>query len=459
MGGGELVRPAPPVADGWPVSKEAQHLGDARQASQTAWRDFFPDPRLQVLIERALENNRDLRIAVGRLQAARAEFGIASAGVLPGINASLSQSTQGRSAELAGAGNPLTARRTDLSLGVVSFELDLWNRLGSLSDSAKSTYLATEAARRGVRLSLISEVASTYFNLLELDERIEISQRGFDLRQQSLGLTDIAYTTGFVSIQDKLAAEGRVENARSDLAQLRRQRAVAQNKLGYLVGTSLDNVPEGRPLGGQDVENNLAPGLPAEVLLERPDVVEAEQRLRAAHANVGAARAAFLPKILLTAALGLASRSLTGLFGPGQGAWNFQPSMSLPLFDWGKTQGGVDAAEARKNIAVAEYERALQGSFREVADLLAIRESLLEQGRSADTQVGFNEQRLESVRAWQREGVASLLNVFDAEQEYLLARQGALQLRRQQLENAAALYKALGGGEALASGSDTLALR
>lgn len=459
--GTELVRPTPPVAEQWPATApSAASNAEARSASLIAWRDFFPDPRLQQLIATALDNNRDLRVAAARLEAARAEHGISRAERLPAIEGNLTQSNQGWPAELAASGKPFTYRRADFSVGVASFELDLWNRLGNLSDSAKYSYLATESAQRTVRLSLISEVASTYFTQLELTERLEMSRRNLEMREKAHALNVLAFEEGFASSVDTQTALGLVEAARAEIAQIRRAQATTTNKMDYLLGKKAENLPDGRPLAAQDVDGGLAPGLPAEVLLQRPDVAAAEQRLRSAHASVNAARAAFLPKILLTAGLGLASRSLASLFASGGNAWNFQPSMSMPLFDWGKTQGGVDLAEARKNVAVAEYEKTLQESFREVADLLAARESLMEQRRIADVQVRINERRLDSFRARQQEGVMSLLNVFDAEREWLSSRQNAIQIQRQQLENATALYKALGGGEALPmdAGNPSLAL-
>ncbi|MRR50632.1 MAG: efflux transporter outer membrane subunit [Rhodocyclaceae bacterium] len=448
--GTELVRPPAPVAEQWTgVTPASPPENESRPASLIAWRDFFTDPRLQQLITIALENNRDLRVAAARLEAARAEHGISRTDRLPAIEGNLTQSNQGWPAELATSGKPFTYRRADFSLGVASFELDLWNRLGSLSDSAKYAYLATESAQRTVRLSLISEIASTYYTQLELVERLEMSRRNLEMREKAYALNLLAFEQGFASSVETQTALGLVEAARGEIIQLRRTQANASNKMDYLLGKKAENLPEGRALAAQNIDGGLFPGLPAEVLLQRPDVAAAEQRLRSAHASVNAARAAFLPKILLTAGLGLASRSLASLFASGGNAWNFQPSMSMPLFDWGKTQGGVDLAEARKNIAVAEYEKTLQESFREVADLLAAREALMEQRRIADTQASINEQRLGSFRARQQEGVMSLLNVFDAEREWLSSRQNAIQIQRQQLENAALLYKALGGGEAL----------
>lgn len=446
MGTSEYIRPEPPLPTGWAATEQDSN---GRIASRIHWRDFFSDTNLHELIGIAFENNRDLRVAAARIEAARAEFGLARAQQLPSITGDLSRSGLGKPADIAGTGNPRTEYRTDISIGIVSYELDFWNRLGNLSEAARANYLATEAAQRALRLALIAEIASSYFTLLEISERLELARNTIETREKSLELVRIAHDTGFASNLDMLATEGALANARSELAQLERQRAVTINKLHLIAGSGSWEFPAERTLANQDVINNLAAGVPAEALLARPDVIEAEQRLRAAQANIGAARAAFLPKILLTAGMGLASRSLLGLFNPGQIAWNYQPTLSLPLFDWGRTQGNLDLAEARKNIAVAEYEKTLQTAFREVADLLANRQALHEQYQAAQTQVAINEASVATAEARRAEGMASNLNVLDARRGLIIARQSALQVRRQQLENATLLYKALGGGEAL----------
>ncbi|MDP1527331.1 MAG: efflux transporter outer membrane subunit [Rhodocyclaceae bacterium] len=447
FGAEEFVRPAPPIESRWSAPAPSALERDARL---TRWQEFFPDPRLQALIDTALTHNRDLHIAAARLEAARAEYGLAEAERWPALKATGSQNITGMSAELAGEGNDRISRRTDLSVGVVSFEIDLWNRLGSLSAAQRAQYLANAAAQRGVRLSLIGEVANTYFSLLDAEERLGLLRETVQLRQRTLDLIRLAQTTGFASDMETLTAEGTFEGAKSEVATLERQQAQARNKLALLVGRMPDELPPGNPLGDQEVVNNLAAGLPAEVLLARPDVVVAEERLKAAYASVDAARAAFLPKIMLTAALGLASGSLSRLLGAGNAAWNFQPSLTLPLLDGGRTQGQVDVNVARRTEAIAAYEKTLQEAFREVADLLAVRSSLLDQFHTVARQLNINDQRLQIVEARREAGVASMLNVLDARREWLATQQFSLQVRRAQLENAAQLYKALGGGELLA---------
>lgn len=441
-----LPPPQPPLAVEWPDTP--QDAASAPVAASLHWRTMFSDPRLQLLIKTALAENRDLRVALARIEAARAESGIAAADRLPTVSGNFSQIGSRQSADAAGEGNATLSRRYDLSLNVVSYELDLWNRLGSQSEAARSNLLATEAARRGIELGLIGEVADTYFNLIELDERLRLAREIARLHERSLHLISLAHQEGFASNLERLTAEGALTGEHAQIAQLERQRAQAQNKLDLLVGNKPSQLPEGRSIETQEVEYNLAAGLPAEVLLQRPDVIEAEHRLRAARANVDAARAAFLPKILLTAGFGLASGSLATLLGVGQTAWNFQPKLTLPIFDWGRNQGNLDLAEARKDLAVAEYEKTLQSAFREVADLLATRRTLRDQRLAAERQLVINGERLEIMKARQAAGQASQINVYDAGREWLSTRQACNEIRRLQLGNSAMLYKALGGGTA-----------
>ncbi|MBI4984115.1 MAG: efflux transporter outer membrane subunit, partial [Rhodocyclales bacterium] len=253
--------------------------------------------------------------------------------------------------------------------------------------------------------------------------------------------------SGFASNFDTLQADGAVESARADLAMIERERAAAGNALNLLVGHPLDNLPPGRPLEAQDVEADIIAGLPSDVLVRRPDVMAAEQRLMAAHANIGVARAAFLPKILLTASFGLTSRALASLFLPTNKTWSYQPTLTAPLFDGGRSAGNVDLAEAREVIAVAEYEKTIQQAFREVADLLAARATLAEQRRATEANLKVQEERFRIAQALHKGGVSSYLDVLDSQREAFVAQQGAVQVRRAQLVAASQLYKALGGGE------------
>lgn len=434
-------RPAAPVPARWPDAVDA--IG-TRDAAKTHWRAFFPDPRLQALIQAALENNRDLRIAAARVQEARAQYGIARADQKPTVNL-LGKATYERTpSDLNTTGQPLATERYDLMLSSVSYEIDFWGRLAGLSQAARTSYLATEEARRTVHLSLVADVANAYLSLVQLDELTVLARASVASREESVALITKGRDIGAAYDLELEHARVLLESARASLAALDHQRLAATHQLNYLVGGTPAELPAGKRLDQQGIDNDLAPGLPGEVLLLRPDVMAAEQRLAAAHANIHAARAAFFPKIMLTAGLGVAGAGLGSLFATR--AWLFQPVLSMPLFDGGRTAAGLDIAEARKIIAVAEYEKTIQQAFREVADQLSSRASLAVQMRASLASREAQERRLAITRARYAGGLISYLDVLEGEREVVAAQQTTAQVRRAQLEAAALLYKALGGG-------------
>lgn len=418
----EFKRPPAPVPKDWPTTPTGPSKGDT---AKTHWRAYFTDPKLQALISASLEYNRDLRIAVARVEESRAQYGIARADKFPAV----------------------TMGTADYNtLFNLSFELDFWGRIASLSEAAKVSYLATEEARRAVHLSLVADVANAYFTILQLNELTALARSTVELREQSLALIAKGRDLGGAYDFEYQQANGSVEAARASLVALEHQRAVASNHLNLLVGQIPEDLPQGKTLDEQDLDTSLAPGLPAEVLLLRPDVMAAEQRLKAAHANIDAARAAFFPKIFLTAGLGIASQGLSALFS--QGAWFFMPTAApWPIFDGGRTTSTIELAEARKVIAVAEYEKTIQQAFREIADLLSARSSLSKQLRSATANKNSQAKRLEIAQARFNAGLISYLEVLDSQRELVAAENTSVQVRRAQLDSAAQLYKALGGGE------------
>lgn len=435
-----LQPPAPPVPRVWPVDA----TGAVQDASRVHWHHFFSDPRLQALIGAALEHNRDLRIAAARVQEARAQYGITRAERLPLVSLGSQAAIQRSSAAISGLDAQSNSNRYDLAVSMVSFEIDFWGRLAQLSEAARASYLATEEARRAVHLSLIADVARAYYAQLHQDEALALARNTVALRAHSLDLLQKGRDIGAAHDYDVQQATGALETARSQLFATEHQQAVAQHHIGFLVGQMPATLPAGQPLHAQAMDVQLAAGLPGEVLLLRPDVLAAEQRLAAAHANVGAARAAFFPKLLLTAGLGFASPALATLFSGG--TWNFQPALSLPLFDGGRTAANADVAAARKVMAVAEYERTIQLAFREVADQLSARTSLAHQLQAADANRAAQERRLAIAQARYDIGLVGYLEVLDAQRDLVAAQQSQVQLRRAQLDAAAQLYKALGGG-------------
>lgn len=439
----DYSRPEPPVAAAWPKSVQE---GGQREAAKLEWRAYFQDARLQGLIAAALEHNRDLRIAAARIEEARALYGITRADRLPNVSAVSTGASARTPHDLSSTGRDLVGHRYDAGVSLLSFELDFWGRVKSLNEAARQTFLSTEESARNVRLSLIADVANAYFSLLELDERVQVARETVRSREETRTMIAKRREVGLAGDLDYLQADGAYQLVRAELANLERQRTAADNALTLLVGTPPAGLPAGRSLADQDLVADLAVGLPSEVLQRRPDVLAAENRLKSANANIGAARAAFLPRISLTGLFGSASSSLSGLFDAGSRAWSFQPSLSLPIFDAGRTGSNVDLAEARKVIAVAEYEKTIQVAFREVADLLDARTQLARQLEAQQVAEKSQTEALRLSMARYQAGITSYLEVLDAERSLFSARQATLQIRRAQLTTAAQLYKALGGG-------------
>jgi len=431
-------RPVPPVPAQFP-DVEAQ----AAEAVLPSWRDYFADPALQGLIEAALEHNRDLRIALARVEEARALAGVARADRLPTLEAQATGSRSRTPADLTGTGVARSASRYDAAVGLTAFELDFWGRVAALSEAARAQYLASDEAARSFRIGLIGDVANAWYQRLELIERERLAAETLASRRTSLELTRKRRDAGLAGELDVLAAESLAESVRAQWAELRRQRQQTENALRLLTGMVAELPPPARPATLAE----LAPGLPSAVLLRRPDVRAAEQRLIAANANIGAARAAFFPRISLTAAFGSASSALSGLFDSGSEAWAFQPALKLPLFDAGRNRANLDLAEARQVTAVADYEKTVQQAFREVADALAAQAGYREQRAAQAANLAAQQARLARVQARAEAGLASYLEVLDAGREAFAAEQALAAAERQLLAARIALYKALGGGD------------
>ena len=436
----EFVRPALPV----PKQLGAGEQPSAVDVAKTHWRAYFSDPQLQALIAIALDNNRDLRIAAARVLEARAQFGLANADLGPTFNLTGAANVARTPSDLSGTGSASTGKRFDLTASTVSYEIDFWGRVANLTEAARFSYLASEESRRSVYLSLVADVAMSYYAWLQMRELSALEQLTTAARRQSLSLIKNAKELGGANDFEYQQAVALLESAQSALAGFDHQQTLARNRLNFLLGNTSYELPAGVTLDAQVLEANIASGLSSEVLLFRPDVMMAEQRLLAAHANIDAARAAFLPKVMLTAGMGLASQGLLGLFSGG--AWSFQPIISLPLFDGGRASAGLELAQARKVIAVAEYERAIQVAFREVADMLSARVSLSQQVRSSKVTLQVQARRLEIAHGRFAAGASGYMDVLEAQRELVSAQQMATQLRRAQLESTVQLYKALGGG-------------
>jgi outer membrane protein, multidrug efflux system len=432
------VRPELPTAPAYP----ADVAGDANAgmpAPRLAWRDFFVDERLETLITAALERNREMAIAVAQIEQARGIYRIQDANRLPTVVA-------GADASIGRAGGQTTDRYS-IGVGVSAFELDFWGRVRNLSEAARAEYLATVEGQRAFRLVLIREVAATYLFSLELAERIALAEATVTSREEGLEIARVRLEAGTTSALEFRQAESLLTQAQTELAGLRLARARNENALAVLVGGTVPApLPAAVPLEQQVTAQTLAPGLPSELMTARPDILSAEERLRAARADIGAARAAFFPSISLTGNFGFASTELSGLFGSDGLTWSLGPaSVTLPIFNRGRLRGNLTVAEANEDIAVANYELTIQNAFREVADALAGRRYLAEQVAAQER--GTRAQRViaDLARTRYREGVVSYLEVLDAERNLFAAEQALLSLRRAQADNLVTLYVALGG--------------
>ncbi|NRR33627.1 efflux transporter outer membrane subunit [Oxalobacteraceae bacterium] len=462
-------RPAAPVADAYPANPAAGSGraaagntaatpgADARNAVDTGWRDYFADARLRELIAAALENNRDLRTAALRIEEARAQYDLQSADRLPNLNASLSATKAKTPAFLSSTGQASIGKRYDAGLAISSFELDFFGRVKSLNDAALAAYLATDEARQSAQISLVAEVAKAYFTERAYAEQYLLAQQTFEARQRTSKLTQQRFEAGASSRLDLRSNETLMETARVAALTLARQRAQAANALTLLVGQpsasaaapAATAVAAGGAMASDaaiDAMSALPEGTPSDLLARRPDIRAAEQRLKSANANIGAARAAFFPRVSLSAAVGSASPSIGGLFDSGSGNWSFAPQMLLPIFDAGRNRANLSLTEVRKNIAVADYEKTIQTAFREVADALAARDYLGQQVAAQRAVQEAQADRLKLLQLRFDNGVASTLDVLDAQRELFSAQQSLVQARLLRTASAIDLYRALGGG-------------
>ena len=435
-------RPAAPVAESFPTAAAKASAADAaaRTAADIEWQTFFKDARLKRLIELALQNNRDLRVAVLNIEQTRAKLQVARADQLPTVNAGINGSR-------GPAANGAVTSSYTAGLSVTAYELDFFGRVRALSQAAQAQLLGTEEARKTVQISLIASVANTYLNLLADDELLRATRETLKTRQESLRLMQLKFDNEAASKLDLSSAQSLLEAAKVSLAQLTRQRAQDENALVLLVGQPLPaDLPAGLTMAEQGLLADLPAGVPSELLVRRPDVRQAEQNLLALNANIGAARAAFFPRITLTASAGVASNDLDTLFNNGTSAWSFVPQLLMPLFDAGRNQANLEAAKVNKEIAVAQYEKAIQTGFREVADALAGRATLGDQLQAQTAQLEAEKTRMGLTDLRFQNGVASSFDVLDAQRSLFTAQQAVVQVQALQLQNLVTLYKVLGGG-------------
>jgi multidrug efflux system outer membrane protein len=432
--------PATPAEWPIPATSTASAPGSVTSTADIGWRDFFADAKLEEVIAQALANNRDLRVAVLNVEKAQAQYRVQRADRVPSLEAS------GAMARSGGDNRPMTEVYT-ADLGITEFELDLFGRVRSLSEAALQRYFAVEENRRSAQLTLIAEVAAAYLTLAADQEQLRVAQSTLQTREESHALTAKRYELGAVSALELNQSRTLVESARAETARFAGQVAQDKNALNLLVGGTV--APELLPATFDEPVTGLAAlpaGLPSEVLLRRPDVLAAEHELRAANANIGAARAAFFPSITLTGAVGYASDELSGLFDAGTSTWVFVPRVNVPIFEGGRLRANLGVAKADRDIALARYERAIQAGFREVADALALTTTLAEQraAREATVVAAAEADRLSSARY--EAGRDSYLVRLESQRTLYLAQQALVATRLAEQVNRVTLYKVLGGG-------------
>ncbi|HHX34521.1 MAG TPA: efflux transporter outer membrane subunit [Gammaproteobacteria bacterium] len=435
-------QPSAPVAEQWSNTD-----GQLSAVALPDWREFFQDQELQSLIETALVNNRDMRIAALNVEAFRAQYRIQRSARFPSIDASGGASRQRLPGSMNPAGNDSTINsQYSADLGITAWELDLFGRLGSLRDQALETYFASEQAQRSTQLSLIASVATAWLSLQADQEALQLVRDTLATYEDSLRLIERSYDVGVASLLELQQARTATSSARVSLAQFERQSVQSRNALNLLLGgTAETDITAAVPLEHFKFAE-LPVGLPADLLQRRPDILQAEFELKAANANIGAARAAFFPSISLTATAGSLSPDLSGLFDSGSGSWLFRPSINLPIFNAGRLRANLDYSEVQKDIHVARYEKAIQTAFQEVADGLIERTTYKQQLAAHDALVKSGEEYYNLADRRYREGIDNQLTLLDAQRLLFNAQQQRISTQFAQLASEISLYKALGGG-------------
>ena len=446
-----LTLPPPPVAAVYPAAAAGTVF------AVPDWRAMFGDPRLQRLITLALAENRDLRIAARNAEAARAQIRVQRAQSLPSVGGESGYTRQRQPSNVAGAGvglTPITGGARGIEFGqftvqaaLTAFEIDLFGRLRAMNEAALQRWLGSEEGRLAVRLTVIGVVADTYFAERLAEGQLRLTTATLENWRASLDIARRLKAAGQASGVDLAQAEGQVRQVQADLAQRQRELALATNALTLAVGAAFPaDLPSPIGLMDQPIPTALAAGTPSDLLTRRPDILQAEHELRAANADIGAARAAFFPRLSLTAAFGVASAGLSGLFNGANQTWSFSPSLSAPIFRGGELRGNLDLARLRTSVAVATYEKTIQTAFREVLDGLAARATYATQSAEQREVARHAERREALALLAYRAGMTGRLELLDAQRSGYGARQAALAVRREELASATALYRALGGG-------------
>jgi outer membrane protein, multidrug efflux system len=441
-------QPKAPIPGEWPQNKDIkkiENLPEVTSIPELKWKDFYTDEQLQKVIEIALNNNLDLRLAALNIERARGMYGIQRAELLPTVNAIGSGGKQHIPADLSSSGKSKTTEQYSVNLGINSWEIDFFGRIRSMKKKALEEYLATEEAHNSAQILLVSEVARIFLALAMDRENLELARSTFETQQSIFDIVQKQFKVGIANELDLFRTQTQVEIARGDIARFTQLVAQDQNALNLLAGSPLpenlltENLSEVTPL------KDITPGLPSEVLLNRPDIVQAEHQLKATYAFIGVARSAFFPNISLTTAVGTASADLSGLFKSGSGVWNFSPQVVMPIFD-ARTWAAFHVSKVDKEIALTQYEKAIQTAFREVADTLVMQSTVVEQLSAQESLVNALSKTYSLSMERYNKGVDSYLSVLDAQRSLYGAQQQLIALRLIKLANQVRLYAVLGGG-------------
>lgn len=446
----DYQRPAPAVPNAWPTGpayRPASLEAKPTDIPDLGWDAFFSDPKLRKLIDLGLSNNRDLRVAILNIEKAQAEYRIQRSQQLPTINLEGQGDIERTPRRVSPTGHADTSHQYSLEAGVSAYELDLFGRIRSLKDQALEEYLATEEARRATQIALVSDIATAYLNLAADQERLKLAQDTLTSQQQSYELTKRSFEVGTASQLDVRQAETSVDTAKVDIAQFTASVSQDQNELQLLLGMPVpaELLPDNM-VGSVTALTDIPAGIPSDVLQRRPDILEAEHQLKAANANIGAARANFFPKVTLTAASGRVSDALATLFKAGSGGWAFAPDIILPIFDFGNNQATLDAAKADRDIDIAQYDKAIQTAFKEVADALADYGTVDDQLSAQQSLVEATSDSYRLSDARYRKGVENYLDVLDSQRSMYSAQQDLITVRLSKQVNLVTLYQVLGGG-------------
>lgn len=441
----EMTKPAAPVPEVFTVNGQTIPAS-TNPTAEIGWREMFIDKRLQALIELALINNRDLRVATLNVEAVKAQYGIERSARVPSVGLSL-DSTRQHSVTGGDSKVSQIEEQNSLNVGISAFEIDLFGRARSLSDAAFARYLASDYGRQAAQISLISSVSEAYFSEQLAYEQLKLAEDTLADWKKSLELTIQLRMANQNSALDVAQAEGQVASAEAIKIANKRALEQARNALRQLVGSEIpSDLPESDLLSDQSVNTSLPAGLPSDLLLHRPDILQAEQNLIAANEDIGAARAAYFPRISLTTSIGYVSQDVRNLVGSGLETWSIAPQVTLPIFQGGRLDAELELAKVRKSASIAEYEKAIQVSFKEVADGLVGSETYQLQTIAQKRVVSAAERRAKLSDLRYKAGVERRLELLDSQRQLYLAKQTLLELKQQELNNAVFLYKALGGG-------------